>query len=210
MNILYCIIHTEKQHTRASNIVSTWGENQNLLFYSDHEDPKINCHKVTDRSDYASGQVKQINVFPLILNKFNHYDWYFFCDNDTFVNTSKLNNFALTADIKYIHGDIINSWQQDKSLYYPSGGAGYLVSNYLLQKFVNLSYNDIPFGDVSIGINIRKIGISLMHSNLFKGHTPEHFNIKDKNVQEYVTFHYITESQLMLKLYNLVNQNEHR
>lgn len=210
MNILYCILHTQKQESRAHNILSTWGKDQNILFYSDHEDKTINCHKVAEQSDYGSGQIKQINIFSLLLTNFNHYDWYFFCDNDTFVNTSKLNDFVRTANINCVHGDIINSWPQDKSLYYPSGGAGYLLSKSILSRMNNLHYNDTQYSDVSIGINLKEMSIPLAHHNLFKGHTPEHFGITDNYINQYITFHYIVEQQNMLKLHTLVNNNDNR
>ena len=63
MNVLYCIIHTQKQDNRIDNIINTWGKNQNLIFYSDHTIIKNNIYQVSTRNDYASGQEKQINVF---------------------------------------------------------------------------------------------------------------------------------------------------
>jgi len=203
MNILYCILHTKHQESRAKNILTTWGKDQNLLFYSDHEDPEIRCHKVTDQSDYASGQIKQINVFHLLVKQYSNYDWYFFCDNDTFVNTSKLKHFAETSDIDVVHGNIINCWPQDSSLYYPSGGAGYLVSNRILHQMTDVHYNNTEFSDVSIGLNFREKNIILKNNDLFKGQPPAYYNIKDEDVKNYITFHYISDALIMKHILSL-------
>jgi len=200
--ILYCIIHTQHQNNRITNITNTWGKNNSILFYSDHDDPSNHCYKVCDRSDYVSGQIKQINVFNLLLSNFNKYEWYFFCDNDTFVNTKNLDNFTIDAEKNYIHGDIINTWPQDTTLYYPSGGAGYLMHNSILQDMTNLSYNNTQYGDVSIGINFRNKEIQLKHNKLFKGQLPEFYNISLDKTNEYITFHYVTSYETMEKLYS--------
>lgn len=202
MNILYCILHTQRQESRAHNILSTWGKDQNILFYSDHEDKTINCHKVTEQSDYSSGQIKQINIFPLLLTNFNYYDWYFFCDNDTFVNTKLMRSFTVNADYNKIHCQILNTWPNDVSLYYPSGGAGYLVSGHLLKQFTNLKYNDTQFSDVSIGINIRDKKLILQHRELFKSQPPKFYNIDNAKIKDYISFHYITTRTDMQMLEN--------
>jgi hypothetical protein len=204
MNILYCVLHTKHQEARANNILSTWGKNTNILFYSDHDDPTINCYKVTDKSDYSSGQIKQIDVFQLLLKKYNNYDWYFFCDNDTFVNISRLENFATTANINAIHGEIINCWPEDKSLYYPSGGAGYLLSKKILHILTNLHYNNTQYSDVSMGINIKEKKIPLIHHDLFKSQPPKFYNIENRDIKHYISFHYIVDLHSMQNLYQNV------
>jgi hypothetical protein len=209
-NILYCIIHTQHQNNRIKNITNTWGKNNSVIFYSDHDDSSNNCYKVCERSDYSSGQLKQINVFNLLLNQFNNYEWYFFCDNDTFVNTTNLDNYIINAERNHIHGEIINTWPQDTTLYYPSGGAGYLMHNSILQNMMNISYNNTQYGDVSIGINFRNKKIPLKHNNLFKGQLPEFYGLTYDRISEYMTFHYVTSYDTMEKLYlNSKNQNDY-
>ena len=207
-NILYCIIHTQHQNNRIKNITNTWGRDKSILFYSDHDDPLNNCYKVCEQSDYSSGQLKQINVFNLLLNQFNNYEWYFFCDNDTFVNTINLENYTINAGKNHIHGEMINTWPQDTTLYYPSGGAGYLMHNSVLQQMINLSYNNTQYGDVSIGINFRNKEIPLKHKNLFKGQLPEFYGLTYDKISEYITFHYVSNYDTMEKLYlNSKNKN---
>ena len=64
--ILYSILHTQKQNDRIPNITKTWGNAKNILFYSDHEDIECNVYKVSDNTEYSSGQEKQIKVFELL------------------------------------------------------------------------------------------------------------------------------------------------
>ena len=109
----------------------TWGKDvsSDLLFYSDHENHQEQTIKVSNRSDYASGEEKQINVINILANNamYNHYDWYFFCDNDTFVNTKNLSQLSKICATDTVHGLVATSWPQDPSLQYCGGGAGILV-----------------------------------------------------------------------------------
>lgn len=203
MNILYCILHTEKHKDRMNNIIETWGKDVDILFYSDHEDIENNVCKVCDRSDYASGQIKAIEILRLLNEKMSEYDWYFFCDNDTFVNTSKLYEYLQNANIDFIHGQIINCWPNDKSLNYPSGGAGYLISNRVLKQLSDVSFHDTIYGDVSVGLNIRKAKIPMMNSELFHSQKKEYYGINDSEVKDHATFHYINSLQEMQELYEL-------
>ena len=206
-SILYCVIHTQHQDDRANSILSTWGKDKNLLFYSDHSVPEKNIYKVCDQSDYASGQMKQINVFDLLKKSFTNYSWYFFCDNDTFVNTKKLDEYIFNADISSIHGSIINCWPIDRSLYYPSGGAGYLMHYSIFNLMNDLQYNNTQFSDVSIGINFKEKNIKLINSELFKSQRPEFYDISDKDIKKYLSFHYVTEFSMMNHLNLLCSDN---
>ena len=203
MNILYCVIHTKNHEHRMNNILETWGKNVDVLFYSDHEDIKNNVVKVCDRSDYASGQIKAIKILHLLSKKMHQYDWYFFCDNDTFVNTYKLHEYLQTACINSIHGQIINCWPNDKNLSYPSGGAGYLVSNRIIQKLSDADFNNTIYGDVSIGLNIRNKKIEMINSPLFHSQRKEYYDISEDLVKDNITFHYIDSLEDMKNLYEL-------
>lgn len=197
-DILYCIIHTQKQDDRIGNITNTWGMRQNIIFYSDHSIIEKNIYKVSDRTDYASGQEKQINVFNLINNKFLNYDWYCFCDNDTFVNTNLINQIVSNLDIDSIHGEKINHWPDDRSLYYLSGGAGFLVSRKLIEfLYEKLKYQNTQYGDVSFGLNLRDLNINICNNSLFHGMPPDFYQIPDDQIRNHCTFHYIKDLNSM-------------
>jgi len=211
MKTLFCIIHTQHQPDRYFNIVNSWGNEVDYIFYSDHDDISHNIYKVSERSDYYSGQEKQIKIFELLSQNFNNYDWYVFCDNDTFINSSLLNKHIqenLFENDK-VHGSIINYWPHDTSLYYPSGGAGFVVSKYIANKLFDsdlIIYNDLQFGDVSFGLNCRELNIQFQNNNLFKSQSPEFYSIWDKDISQYISFHYITQASRMAELHKLCDQ----
>lgn len=203
MKILYCVLHTRSHTERMNNILETWGRDVDRIFYSDHEDSENNVIRVCDRSDYISCQIKAIKILHLLNAKMNNYDWYFFCDNDTFVNTNKLYEYAQDADINSIHGQIINCWPSDPTLSYPSGGAGYLMSNSVLKFLSDASYNDTIYGDVSIGLNIRRKNIPMVDPSLFHSQKKEYYGINEDQVKDNITFHYINSLNEMKRLYEL-------
>lgn len=210
--ILYSILHTQKQHERVSNILETWGQSKNIIFYSDHEDPSYNIYKVSDNSEYSSGQEKQIKVLELLKNKFSHYDWYMFIDNDTFVNTNLIETNILKFDKSRLYGNIISMWAKNPFLPYPSGGAGFLMHRSLLEKFwLNElpEIENVPWSDVTIGLLCNFFGINYIHSSKFHMFEPwndSYYYIRDKinfsEAKDQYTFHYIKDKDTMHKLYN--------
>lgn len=209
-NILYCILHTQFQKDRVENIKNTWGKNKNIIFYSDYNDLFNNVFKVSNRSDYSSGQEKQINVFALLNHILDTYDWYVFCDNDTFINTRLLEKMCENFDKEKVHGEIINAWPLNKALYYPSGGAGFVMHNSLVKKIApELKQNYfVQYSDVSLGLNLQDLNIQLENNNLFKPKKPEFYsNITDADIKKYLSFHYVTEFSMMNHLNLLCSDN---
>lgn len=211
MKTLFCIIHTQHQSDRYYNINNSWGNSIDYIFYSDHEDVSQKTYKVSKRSDYYSGQEKQIYIFRLLSERFNNYDWYIFCDNDTFINVNLLHYHIRQNkfDTDKVHGSIINYWPQDTTLYYPSGGAGFIMSKYIVHKLFNndlMIHDNLPFGDVALGLNCRRLGIQFQNNDLFRSQSPEFYNISDNDVHKYISFHYITQANRMIELHKLCDQ----
>ena len=102
-----------------------------------------------------------------------------------------------------MHGQIINCWPVDRTLYYPSGGAGYLLSNNILKQLSKAVFNQTIYGDVSVGINIRNMNIKIHNSDLFHSQNQKYYNIADENIKDNITFHYIKTYDDMTNLYNL-------
>lgn len=198
MRILTLILHTHLQKERYDTIVSTWGQNIDYLFYSDKED--LNTIKVTDRSDYRSAEIKQVNIINNLPEHFMEYDWYLFCDNDTFVNTKLLFEKIETFDVNKVHGEVIQSWPSDFSLSYLSGGAGFLMSKKILEKIKgDITIYNSGFSDVTIGLYFRDKGIEIENNTLFRSQLPEFFGITE--VEKHVTFHYVTSFFRMNELF---------
>jgi hypothetical protein len=206
MKILYCIIHTIAQKEREDFILSTWGRNKDLVFYGDYETTGNKyLLKVSDNSDYTSGEEKQINAISTFPKTHNNYNWYYFCDNDTFVNTKLLEEFSQDCDQNKIYGEIANTWPKDPSLSYPVGGAGFLVSNKILNFLSNkVFHNSVNWGDVSLGLNLRHFKIEkTSREDLFHSQTPEFYGIQDTEIKNHISFHYIKNYETMAKLNEL-------
>lgn len=204
--ILYVILHGIVNKNRYNNVMNTWGRDKDVLFYADYDDDDKNVIKMSENTSYSSNEEKHINVIKF-LNENNKYDyeWFFFCDDDTFVNTKKLEDSLDTFDPNFVNGSVINSWASDFSLSYCSGGAGMLINFNLLKKInLNIKNYNTSFADVSIGLSIREGNIKCANSSLFNSQPPEFYNIQINDIKNYISFHYIkTEDKMKNILYNL-------
>jgi len=202
MNILALILHSQKSSQRFENISKTWGQDIDFLFYSDHS--SLNTIKVTDRNDYASAEIKQINIINDLPKEYLNYDWYLFCDDDTFINTSLLLSKINTFDTEEVIGQVIQCWQPDTTLSYLSGGAGFLMSNKILKSIKGRipNYNS-GYSDVTMGLFYRENNIKIKHSELFMSQNPGFYNVDDNNISKFISFHYIKDYETMRKMHEI-------
>ena len=203
MNILYVVLHGKSSDYRYEGIIKTWAKNKNIIFYSDYEDIDKKIHKVSNITDYSSNEEKHLNAFLLVNKLYMKYDWFFFCDDDTFVNTKYLENTKF--DENFIHGSVITGcWPYDKNLEYCSGGAGYLISkNILIKIYENLFNSNTGFSDVSLGYIAKKCKIPFLNDDRFRSQNPSFFNTKDDEIKNFFTFHYVKTKDDQTKLLNL-------
>ena len=149
--ILYVLLHGTSSADRYFNIKETWGKDVDCLFCSDYEDIERGIMKFSNDTSYGSNEEKHVNAIKHLSDNVDDYEWFFLCDDDTFVNTKKLEGMLYTFDKELIHGQsILGCWHTDKTLDYCSGGAGYLIHNELIKI---------------IGKNIKVLGtgLSLIH-----------------------------------------------
>jgi len=202
--ILYVILHGIVNKNRYNNVMNTWGRDKDVLFYADYNDDDKNVIKVSENTSYFSNEEKHINVIKFLNqnNKYN-YEWFFFCDDDTFVNTNKLEDSLNTFDLNVVNGSVLNTWKNDPSLYYCSGGAGYLINHNILGK-INLKNHKTGWSDVSLGLSLRETKIECINSKLFNSQPPEFYNIEINDIKNYISFHYIkTEDKMKIMLDSL-------
>lgn len=194
---------TENYTDRQTNILNTWGKNVDLFFYSENEHNENQVIKVCDENNV---EIKQISVFKKIQSDFyNKYEWFFFGDDDTFVNTilleNEINNFDKT---KVVGQDAFGCW---KDLHYPSGGAGFLVSNEIVHNFFNSTNYQVGWGDVTFGLNMKDKNIDMVHNDKFFSQKFDHYGIDIKDANKYITFHYIKDLNEMLIMDNICKKN---
>jgi len=201
--ILYVLLHGSMNPDRYDNVKETWGKNVDCLFYSDHEDLEKNIIKVSNRNDYHSNEEKHVNAIHYVSENIKNYEWFFFCDDDTFVNTKKLENLLDTFEIDSIHGSLLNEghWPGDRTLDFCSGGAGYLIHHKLLETIhSNLRILNTGCSDVTLGICLRNLGIKSMDHLYFRSQPPSFFNVPINETKNYITFHYIKTKHEMENL----------
>jgi hypothetical protein len=220
-NVLCCILTTHKHSSRIAAIKQSWGESIDHLFYSDHESISDNILKVSQRSDYHSNEDKHLNCLNLLsfyLNDmFGRFEWLFFCDDDTFVNTRRLLDFANSAANKNIvYGERITQNKDFRNLVfhkrtvpsklsYLSGGAGYLMSTKIYEQMYPFSNFNTGFSDVSMGINILNAGITIENMPLMHSQPPSFYNHEASQINDNISYHYIKESMQMKTLHMLAS-----
>ena len=202
--ILYCLLHGKSCIDRADNVLRTWGQDVDVVFYSDYDNLEKKVYKVTDKKGYWDLEEKHINGFKFINDSFGDYEWYFFCDDDTFVNTEKMNEFLEVTQEDVVYGCLINCWKNMPSLYYPSGGAGVLIHKSVLNKLVNkLDVKETKFADVTLGLNLIDENIKVSNCEFFHSEKSEHYGISIENIKEHIKFHHIKTFEQMDTLYKM-------
>lgn len=202
--ILYVILHGSIYSERKINIKETWGKHLDCLFYADYENKEYNVIKVSERSDYHSNEEKHVNVIKYLSEKTPNYEWFFFCDDDTFVNSKLLENKLNEFDEDSVIGSVINCWSKDNTLHYCSGGAGYLINHKILKKLNTIRLLNTGYSDVTLGLFLRENNIQIKNSSLFFSQNPKFYGFNENNITEFITFHYIKNKEEINKLLTLV------
>jgi hypothetical protein len=204
MKILVSILHGSMFPSRYDNVIKTWGKDIDHIFYSDHEDLEKNIIRVSEKTHYHSNEEKHINALKYVNDNKPDYDWFFFCDDDTFVNVNNLIEYTKTANDAMVHGSVLKkTWPSDLNLVYCSGGAGYLISKKILSEVCKkIDVTNIGYSDVTLGYKLRDLGILSVDDFRFKSQNPSFYNLKINECCDYITFHYIKHFDEMDKLYN--------
>lgn len=202
--ILYVVLHGVVNKNRYDNVMSTWGKNKDLIFYSDYEDIDKNIIKVSENSDYFSNEIKHVNIFKFLHDNPKNYEWFFFCDDDTFVNTEKLESELGTYNKDGINGCCtMKTYPKMPDLVYCSGGAGYLIHKNLVEKIgSSIEDKNTGFADVTLGMFSRENKIPIYDYQGFNTQNNIFHGVKNEDLKNHITFHYIKDLQSMEHLYN--------
>jgi hypothetical protein len=205
--ILYVILHTCIRPDRYDGVVNSWGKDVDFLFYADCDNEEKKIVKVSDDSTYSSNEPKHVNVIKYLIENDYQYEWFFFCDDDTFVNTKNLEQNIDNFDKNKITGSILKgTWGKDRTLDYCSGGAGYLINKTLLIEISKLIKNcGSGYSDVSLGICVRDNEFELYNDEKFNSQNPDYYERKIDTIKNMFTYHYVS-SDTMIEMYNLINK----
>lgn len=204
------ILTTHKYKNRQEAQIKTWLQGFNdFTFYTDtclEELP--NQISVSNDDSYAGCADKQVNEINRIKDYklYDDFEWFFFCDDDTFVNLNELKKFCSEKLEAFdTCGKVGNSWSSDPSLSYYSGGAGFLLRSDFIKNSTRITKkNGVIFSDVTVGLWLRENNVKVNHESKFNSHPPETVNKLGYEKNE-ITFHYIKEYEVMKALSEVIN-----
>ncbi len=120
-----------------------------------------------------SSEEKTVFMFNHIKNNidlFKEYDWFIFIDDDAILNKKYLEFILPFLKSEYIYGlNMKGSYPEDKTLVFPSGGAGYIVSNDTIRGHDHIKNFRYLHEDVSVGRYMRDNNIILESSVVIGG-----------------------------------------
>lgn len=222
MKVKFLVLTCRKNfETKAKSVLETWGSGQEILFLSDYG----NSHNIISFQippDYAFMSMRYSNYIKSLTDI--ESDWYFFCDDDTFVNVLNLGNLLLDFDSNesfYIGkkllltekcldsegnytGFPVNSLRGDRAtlpLDYTSGGAGFALSKRSVLKLKEYltSCKDTPLSyntDVTMGLWMRNCGIKVTENDRFNTNSPINHKHKKDKIKQSVTYHYLNVQEM--------------
>jgi len=207
--VLILVLSCKKLQDRKEGILNSYAsllgryENVEICFYSDHEEKETNTYLLPCKFSYShrDNEIKVITAFNYLIQEVfkDEYDWYFFVDDDTFVNIPSLVEKIDEFDENFPVGmDIRGQWE---ALKYLSGGAGFLIPSKIREKFSNLENFDTGFSDVSLGMNMQKRRIEFKHSDYFDWDSPfkeKVLKISEEEIKRKITYHRISPEQMII------------
>ena len=190
------VLTSKNTFERIEYAKKTWlldNSQVDIIYYSDFSDENNNIIKVSDDSTYRGCEERVVERLKQIKNN-NIYNWYFFVDDDTYVNIINLNKFIDNCDKNIVYGRKCNGWG---NLNYAQGGAGILISK---ENFDNISFNtiykrgsgysDVIFGQIIEDNNI-KTEYYEEYNTLFHERQYEEYHNKYGCQRKCITFHQV-------------------
>lgn len=228
--VLTCDLYLD---TRVKSIQNTWGKLIDTIFLTDSENSQKDIIGYNTPKNYDGIQDKYLNFFKKF--NFKKYDYYFFVDDDTFINIENLKSLKIPSsedNFAYIRRLVLNPDGTDKDgnytgypmnklrgyniqlpLTHPSGGAGYILSKKTtleIKKYLEFAGNTVSLsghGDVTLGFWLRNVGSNLIFSEDLWWEKPKECEPFGFNEKTFLTLHYVNE-ELMYKYNKKYNRNE--
>jgi len=222
--ILFCIKTTKKYQHRINTILDTWLSGiDDFIFYSDHEDTEKNVILSSTDASYFGCLQKTIWTFNNLKNIYlsdksvlECYDWICVVDDDTFVNTKKLDEYVEEIVDDSVYGDLITPennpdnpvWKDfvpEHDYVYHSGGGGVLIPSKLLLDIEFEECGNV-WDDVTVGVIFGRNNVPLVDSELFNSQPPDFYGKSDEDVNNVVTYHHISPDR-MKSLYEITKNS---
>lgn len=214
-SIFSLIMTTHHNCIRVDSIKNTWGKHINHLVYGDYEDLNKNIIKVSNDYTYHSNEEKQINCLNIFKQSYisilDSYDWILLADDDTFINYKLIFEMIKNFDEDKVYGyilneitDIDNPIRKNTNIplnfSYIAGGNGCFISTKLIKKIDLFKNYKLGYSDVSLGFNFMDNNIKLEHIN----NCCRYYSKLDTqyNISNLYSFHYVTDDDSMMFLYN--------
>jgi len=209
----YAITSSKKfKNIRQQWLKNTWLKNLDYIFLSDiNEEDNI---KLSNDSDYSSAEEKVLNGYVYLWEQKNNYDWFIFCDDDTFLNIKKLEDYIKTCNFSnfgYIftkENDPSNQiWQKEGDDFkWYSGGAGYVLNKETLKKIHNLRLDrKTGWSDAATGHLLKKAGITFNHCDKLNWHNAYTLRHDEEKIKQSISYHYIESEETMKYIYSITS-----
>jgi len=212
MRICYLVITTASYHdSRALALWETWGSEvrESLRIFSDGPGSLHEIVALNVPSTYEGAPLKTVEaILWLKDSEFKDYDWFYVCDDDTYLYTNNFKRFLSDKDPnedKFYGYPCANEEHGD--LVWPSGGAGYAFGRGVLEKlFRLLPYQRLySHSDLTLGYAFARLGINMVWVPGFYHKQPEELILDGVRqgapsdqvlVRSPISFHYITPSRM--------------
>lgn len=208
-NIEFIVLSCDNyKSTRVKSILDTWGKYVNVKILMDSKSEEDNIIGYDTQKNYHGIFDKYLNFFKYY--DFNNHEYYFFTDDDTFVNLNNLKKLELPNYNELfcicrklcLNPDGTDIWGNQTGtnislitgenillpLYYQSGGSGFILSKSTclsVQRYVNETKNiqKCIFGDVSLGFWLRSCNVNIINNKNFWWDT--HENLLNNKWEKY-------------------------
>ena len=165
---------TNKHSERVGWCLNSWLGGLDYVCMTDRPTGMFEELSCGVQEDYMSAEEKTCNFFMKVRDGlFSEYDWLAFVDDDAVMDHVRVKEMLASLDSHMVHGlNMQGAWPDDKSLVYPSGGAGYFVSPSLVRSMSPMKILGVGIEDVRVGMWMKENGISLGNSMPLNGWFP--------------------------------------
>lgn len=201
-DIFYTLIGCQAYKSRQKALKESWLKDvKNHYIFASDEDTEDSV-KLSDRKDYYSCEEKQLSSLKYLTENKPNYKWYFFGDDDTYVNTKNLENLlrSFSSDsIGFVLSRMTDPYNTAFSRFninaYYSGGAGFCFSQKLLMEVKDGPFPpSIHYADISMA---RLLGnVKFTHCNSFCPTSPTKLGHSESKIREMITYHYVSETEM--------------